>query len=92
MVYATIHMNISDNSKMAVYREQANSALIKHNGALVAASADATQLFGKESHQLVALLSFSDKASALNWKNDPELQDIHALRQDSGDCNIALIG
>lgn len=92
MVYATVHMNISDNSKMAAYRERANEALERYNGALVAASSEATLLFGETPHQLVGLLSFPNKESALRWKNDPELKSIHDLRQDSGDCNIALIG
>lgn len=92
MVYATIHMNISDDSKMAAYREKATGALAKYNGALVVTSLEATQLFGDTPWQLLGLLGFPDTESALGWKNDPELEELHALRQESVDYIIALTG
>lgn len=92
MIYATLHMNVTDNSKIAAYRKDAGSALAKHGGALVAASPEATVIEGKPAPNMVGILSFPDKKAALAWKNDPELQELHGLRQDSGESNIILVG
>lgn len=92
MIYATVHMNVSDKSKIAAYREHAPAALAKHGGAVLAASPTPTLIEGQTPPDMVAVLSFPDKDAALAWKNDPELTDIHALRMGAGQSDIALIG
>jgi uncharacterized protein (DUF1330 family) len=92
MIYATVHMNVSDKSKIAAYREHAAGALAKHGGAVVAASPAPTLIEGQTPPNTIAILSFPSKEAALAWKNDPELSDIHALRIGAGQSDIALIG
>lgn len=92
MIYGTIHMNVTDDSKIAAYKEHASDALAKHGGKLLAATRQSTLIEGAEPPNLVGVLSFPDKQSALAWRNDPELQDLHGLRNAAGESNIILVG
>lgn len=93
MVYATFYLNITDKEKLLAYREKAADALAKHGGKVEAASTELTVL--DESLPLpsmAAVLSFPSKDAALAWLNDPELQDLHALRRAAGESTMTLIG
>jgi len=92
MIYAYAKLTVKNPEKLAAYREVAGEALARHGGKVEAASAETTQLDGSpELPDVAALLSFPDKASALNWINDPELVDVHALRRDAGASEIVLL-
>ena len=90
--YAIVTLKISDPEKMAAYREVAGPALAKYCAEPVQVSPDATWLDGKdETPDVAVLLSFPDRDVALNWRNDPELESVHKLRQLSGECKILLL-
>lgn len=90
--YAFVTLKISNPEKMAAYREVAGPALAKYGAEPVQVSPDAIWLDGADPVPDVAvLLSFPDKDAARNWRNDPDLAEVHQLRNDSGDCKILLL-
>jgi len=93
MHYAIAHLTVSDPEKLAAYREKAPEALAKHGGKIETATAEFTTLDGApNAPQVAAILSFPTKDAAIAWANDPELSDIHALRQGAGQSDILLLG
>ena len=90
--YAIVHLNIDDPARMAEYRDKAGGAFTSHGARPVHASPDVRLLEGPAAKPgLIAILSFPDRDAALAWHQDPDLQEIHALRRDVGDCSIFLI-
>lgn len=96
-IYAIAQIKVTHPEKLAEYREHAAQALAKHNGQIVTAGAIQDYLEKNLDIQesgppdIAALLSFPDKESALAWKNDQELQEIHALRNLGGNSTIYLL-
>lgn len=92
MIYAYVHLKIDKPESLAKYREVAADALAKHGGSVVSASKDVALLEGDiETPHMAALLSFPDREKAHAWINDEELQDVHALRRNSGQSTIHLM-
>lgn len=93
MPYAIAHLTITNPDMLAAYREKAGAALAKHGGKIETATAEFTPIEGNpNAPQIAALLSFPSKDDALAWVNDPELQDIHALRRGAGQSDILFLG
>lgn len=93
MIYAYVALTVTNPASMAQYREVAAAALAKHGGKVESASRDFTVLDGSPSApDAAALISFPDKASAIAWAKDPELNDIHQLRRNAGGSDILLLG
>ena len=93
MIYATVHISISDKDSLSAYREKAGDALVKHGGAVLSAAPSPTLLEGDTpAPDMAAVLSFPDRDSALAWINDPELTEVHALRRGAGNSVIVLVG
>lgn len=93
MIYATVHMTISNKDSLSAYREKAGDALAKHGGSVLSAAPSPTVFEGDISApDMAAVLSFPDRDSALAWINDPELTDVHALRRGAGNSAIVLVG
>lgn len=92
MVYATVYMNITDMDIFGEYRTKASDALAKHGGKVEASVKAPTVLdTGLPQPSVSALLSFPTKEAALAWRQDPELQDVHGLRNGAGDSSIILL-
>lgn len=93
MIYAVVQLTVTDPETFKAYAQKAGAALAKYNAKPEAMSAEPTRIEGDSPLPgRVVLLSFPDKDAALGWINDPELQETHALRRDSGTCDITLIG
>ncbi len=93
MIYVIVHMKVEDQSKLDAYLDQANPALTKHGGILVAAAIQPTVIQAAiDAPDMAAVLGFPDKAAALAWRDDPELADLYALRDSAGPFNIFLVG
>jgi len=93
LVYAIVHLTITNPDSFARYREHAMAALEKHGAKVTEAAKERTVLEGSPPDPTVmVLLSFEDKDSALAWINDPELAEVHALRRGSGQSDIVLLG
>jgi len=93
MIYAYVALKITDPTQLAAYRDVAADALAKHGGEVLTAAREFTTLDGApETPDMVALLIFPDKDSAIAWSNDPELAEVHALRRGAGASDIFLLG
>ena len=85
-------LKLENPESLASYREKASVALAKHGGSVVQASKELALLEGgMDLPDLAAVLSFPDQDAARAWRNDPDLQDLHALREGSGQSNLVLL-
>jgi uncharacterized protein (DUF1330 family) len=90
--YAFVTLNVNNPEKMTAYREKAADALAKHGGSVLQASPEPMLLEGETTlPQMAVGLGFPDRDSAIAWKNDPDLAEVHALRMDSGETTIILL-
>lgn len=90
--HAIAMINVTNPEALAAYREKAGAALAKHGGAVVQGSKDLVTIEGGAPlPSMIAVLSFPDQSSALAWKNDPDLVDVHVLRNNIGTSNIVLM-
>jgi uncharacterized protein (DUF1330 family) len=93
MIYAVVRLTITDPDTFASYASKAGPALAKWGAKPEAMTTEPTLLEGDAVLPgRVVLLSFPDRHAALGWINDPELAEVHALRQRAGDSEIVLIG
>lgn len=93
MIYAYAKLTVTNPQALAKYRDVAGPALAKHGGKAESAAKEFTVLDGSpDAPDVAALLSFPDKAAAMAWANDPELEDVHALRRSAGGSDILLLG
>ena len=93
MIYAYVKLTVKNPQALAEYRDVAAPALAKHGGKVESAAKEFTVLEGSpDEPDAAALLSFPDKTAALAWANDPELKDVHALRNSAGGSDILLLG
>ena len=90
--HAYVTLNVTNPEKLAAYREKAADALAKHGGTVLQASPEPMLLEGDSPlPQMAVILGFPDRDSAIAWRNDPDLADVHALRMDSGETTIVLL-
>lgn len=90
--YAYVNLTITNPDSFAAYREKAGDALKKHGGAPLEVSKESEVIEGTATAPTVAvILAFPDRVAAKAWINDPELGEIHALREGSGTSTITLL-
>ena len=90
--YAFVTVTITDQAKMAEYREKAGPALAKYGAQPLKVSPDATWLDGDgPTPDVAVLLSFPDREAAQNWRDDPDFAEVHQLRNDAGTSRILLL-
>ena len=93
MIYAIVHLTITNPDSLAAYRDHAADALARHGGKVESAAKALTVLEGTPATpDLCAVLSFPDKAAAMAWIEDPDLAEVHALRRGAGRSDILLVG
>lgn len=85
-------ITVTDKEALGTYREKAPEALARHGGSVIAADPAPTVLeTAGETPDIAALLSFPDAEAAQAWISDPELSEIHALRNKGGKSTIVVI-
>lgn len=85
-------ITVTDKEALGAYREKAAEALAKHGGSVVTADPEPLVLeTASETPNLAAVLSFPSPDAAKAWINDPELTDVHALRNKGGKSTIVVI-
>ncbi len=85
-------ITVTDKVALGAYREKAADALAKHGGSVI--TADPAPLVleaANEAPSLAAVLSFPTPDAAQAWINDPDLADVHALRNQGGKSTIVVI-
>lgn len=93
MIYAYAKLTVTNPQALAEYRDVAGAALAKHGGKVESAAREFAVLDGApDIPDVAALLSFPDREAALAWSTDPDLADVHALRQSAGGSDILLLG
>lgn len=88
--YVLAQLEIRDFETMVEYQKLADAGEAKHGGSAIAGGSDSVILEG-EKHGMAVLLKFPDRESALAWFNDPELTEIHALRNKAAKSTITLL-
>ncbi len=92
MVYAYVNLSVTDEATFAAYREQAGAALAKHGARVVTSTPEQSVIEGsRDTTGRGVILEFETKDAALGWINDPELEEVHALRRASGNSAITLL-
>lgn len=92
MVYAFVQITITNPDSFAAYASKAGALLEKWGATPEAMSAEPIRLEGgTPAPTRAVLLSFPDVDAAKGWINDPDAQDVHALRRGAGDVEITLI-
>ncbi|TYC63632.1 DUF1330 domain-containing protein [Rhodobacterales bacterium] len=83
---------VTDKDAPGAYREKASDALSKHCGSLVGADPEPMVLEASgDTLSVVALLAFPSADAAKAWREDPELADVHALRNKGGKSTIVML-
>ncbi|MEJ8473998.1 DUF1330 domain-containing protein [Roseibium algae] len=91
-VQAIALITVTNKDILAKYRDVAGQALAKHGGRVVAGDPDPTVLEAAfDAPNIAALLEFPSVEAAQNWRNDPSLADIHALRNTGGKSTIVVL-
>ena len=90
--HAFVTLTVTNPDKMAAYREVAGPALEKYGAKPLQVSPEATWLDGDgDAPDVAVLLAFPDRDAAQAWRDDPELAEVHQLRNDAGTCRILLL-
>ncbi|MGH1453088.1 MAG: DUF1330 domain-containing protein [Paracoccaceae bacterium] len=90
--YVAVQLSPKDQEKLDAYYKVGGAALAKHGGKPLAGGPN-KQVIEDNNGGIPAhiLLTFPDAQSALNWINDPDLAEVHALRRDGADTTITLL-
>ncbi|MFV1570218.1 DUF1330 domain-containing protein [Phaeobacter sp. JH20_02] len=92
MAYVYVNLLLQDPETMAAYREKAGAALQKHGAKVLVSTPQQTVIEGtRDATGIGVILQFASPEAAKGWINDPELQDVHALRQAAGRSAITLL-
>lgn len=92
MAYVYVNLVLEDVEKMAVYREKAGAALQKHGAKPLVSTPSQRVLEGRRDETGIGvILEFESAEAAKAWIEDPELQEVHALRRAAGQCAITLL-
>ena len=85
-------ITVRDQEKITAYRAVAGDALAKHGGKVIAGlpSPDALEA-AQEVPSIMAVLEFPSVDNAKAWREDPELEEIHALRNSAGLSTILAL-
>lgn len=90
--YALVTITLKDPDAFAKYRELAGPALAKHKAKPFAVSKENKVIEGDgPAPDIAVILEFPDRAHAEAWINDPELTEVHALRNAGGNSRIVLM-
>lgn len=85
-------INITDAESLAQYREKAGDALSKHGGKVIAGGPKPESLEAAHSvPDILVIIEFPSADHARAWRNDPELTDIHALRNKGGQSSLFIL-
>jgi len=92
-VYCVVQATITNSEALVEYRQYSGQALAKHGGSLVTSSKDLFQVEGeKEHYDTMAILTFPSEDAVWAWYRDEDLQDVHKMRNSSGQWSIRLLG
>ena len=89
--YVTVQLDITDAETFAEYRKVGGPAVAKHGGKPLSAGKASLLHDAGVGVMPSVLLEFPDTAAALAWMSDPELADVHALRNKGAKATVTLL-
>jgi uncharacterized protein (DUF1330 family) len=91
-VQALAMITVTDREALGAYREKAADALARHGGSVIAADPEPLVLEAAiDKPNMVALLAFPSAEAAKAWLRDPDLANVHALRNKGGKSTIVVL-
>lgn len=91
--YCIASATLTDPAKLQEYGQGAADALAKHGGRVIGKSTDLVAFDGTAPEApLCVIIEFPDPDAAKAWHSDPALQDLHALRNASGQWDLYMLG
>lgn len=89
---AIFTLEMTEPETFQAYAKHGGEALARHGGTALQASKELTALEGEFTlPDLAVVLSFPDREAALAWHKDPDLAEVHALRQKAGKGMLILL-
>lgn len=92
MTHAFVHLRITDPAALAAYREKAAAALARHGGSVLQAGPVRVLEGTLPAPDAGAVLHFPTPEAARAWIADPDLAEVHALRNKGADSTVFLLG
>lgn len=89
--FAIVNIIPKDNDLLAQYRSKAFPHLVRHNATVVAAGPNKVLEDNGAGPLGLVVISFPDEAAAQAWFDDPEIAEIHALRNKAAHSSIVLV-
>lgn len=86
--YALVTMVVKDSEKLKQYLSVGGPAVAKHGGKPIAGGPDAMALQEPHGPTRGVVLSFPKSENLTQWLDDPDLADVHALRNEAADVTI----
>lgn len=89
--YVTVQLEITDPDAFAEYRQVAGAALAKHGAKPISAGHAETLYDAGLGASPSVLLEFADADAAHAWIADPEIAQVHALRNKGAKATLTLL-
>ena len=86
--YTLVTMVVKDAEKLNQYLAVGGPAIAKHSGKPVAGGPKAVALQEPHGPTRGVVLAFPSPENVTQWLEDPELADVHALREAAADVTI----
>lgn len=86
--YALITLVVKDTEKLSAYQAVGGPAVAKHGGKPIAGGPDTMPLQNPHGPTKGVVLQFPSPEHITQWLEDPELAEIHALRNEAADVTI----
>ena len=90
--YALVTMVVKDNEKLSQYLAVGGPAVAKHGGRPIAGGPAAEALQQPHGVTRGVVLEFAKAENIQAWLDDPELADVHALRDAAAEMEDRLEG
>jgi uncharacterized protein (DUF1330 family) len=88
--HVVVQLTITDLEAFGEYRAVAGGAVAKHGGTVIAAGPGEVLADGGGT-SLCVIITFPSDDDARGWINDPELADIHAMRDRGAKSTIVIV-
>lgn len=89
--YVTVQLEITDPAVFDEYRKVGGPAVAKYGGKALSAGRAETLYQAEVGTHPSVLLEFPDETAARGWLSDPELAEVHALRNRAARATVTLL-
>ncbi|MEM9440943.1 MAG: DUF1330 domain-containing protein [Pseudomonadota bacterium] len=89
--FAIVTLVVKDSEKLKEYQKVGGTALAKHSGKAFAGGSQTRALREPHGPTKGVVLEFPSETHLSAWLDDPELAEIHALREAAADVTILSV-